>query len=85
MQWEMGGLNRIIYQDYDLIGRSFMMKSNLCALLIPGFDLIKTAMENGALGSGISGSGPSILSKGRDTADKVAKAMSTVYDEMKLL
>jgi homoserine kinase len=43
-------------------------------------------MENGALGSGISGSGPSIfaLSKGRDTADKVAKAMSTVYDEMKL-
>jgi homoserine kinase len=32
-------------------------------------------MENGALGSGISGSGPSIfaLSKGRDTADKVAK------------
>jgi homoserine kinase len=31
-------------------------------------------MENGALGSGISGS-PSIfaLSKGRDTADKVAK------------
>jgi homoserine kinase len=56
-------------------------------VLIPGFDLIKkTAMENGALGSGISGSGPSIfaLSKGRDTADKVAKAMSTVYDEMKL-
>jgi homoserine kinase len=45
-------------------------------VLIPGFDLIKkTAMENGALGSGISGSGPSIfaLSKGRDTADKVAK------------
>jgi homoserine kinase len=56
-------------------------------VLIPGFDLIKqTALENGALGSGISGSGPSIfaLSKGRDAADKIAKAMSAVYDEMKL-
>jgi homoserine kinase len=42
-------------------------------------------MENGALGSGISGSGPSIfaLSKGRDTAQS-CKAMSVVYDEMKL-
>jgi homoserine kinase len=40
-------------------------------------------MENGALGSGISGSGPSIfaLSKGRDTINKVDM---TVYDEMKL-
>jgi homoserine kinase len=50
------------------------------------FDLIKTnRLENGALGSGISGSGPSIfaLSKGRETAE-IAKAMSAVYDEMKL-
>jgi homoserine kinase len=83
----VGGLTGLYTQDYDLI-RSFMMKSEpLRSVLIPGFDLIKkTAMENGALGSGISGSGPSIfaLSKGRDTADKVAKAMSVVYDEMKL-
>ena len=59
----------------------------LRSVLIPGFDLIKkTAYENGALGSGISGSGPSIfaLSKGEATAQKIATAMCKVYDEMKL-
>jgi homoserine kinase len=91
MQWgNVGGLIAGLYtQDYDLIGRSLHdeIVEPLRSVLIPGFDLIKkTAMENGALGSGISGSGPSIfaLSKGRDTADKIAKAMSVVYDEMKL-
>jgi homoserine kinase len=80
MQWgNVGGLIAGLYtQDYDLIGRSLHdeIVEPLRSVLIPGFDLIKkTAMENGALGSGISGSGPSIfaLSKGRDTADKVAK------------
>jgi homoserine kinase len=91
MQWgNVGGLIAGLYtQDYDLIGRSLHdeIVEPLRSVLIPGFDLIKkTAMENGALGSGISGSGPSIfaLSKGKDTADKVAKAMSVVYDEMNL-
>jgi homoserine kinase len=74
----MGGLTGLYTQDYDLIGRSLHdeIVEPLRSVLIPGFDLIKkTAMENGALGSGISGSGPSIfaLSKGRDTADKVQK------------
>jgi len=38
------------------------------------------------LGSGISGSGPSIfaLSKGKDTAEKIAAAMCAVYDEINL-
>ena len=91
MQWgNVGGLIAGLYtKDYDLIGRSLHdeIVEPLRSVLIPGFDLIKqTALENGALGSGISGSGPSIfaLSKGRDTADKIAKAMSAVYDEMKL-
>ncbi|MBC7749242.1 MAG: homoserine kinase, partial [Methylotenera sp.] len=75
--------------DYDLIGRSLHdeIVEPLRSVLIPGFDLIKkTALENGALGSGISGSGPSIfaLSKGKVTADKIAKAMGAVYDEMNL-
>jgi homoserine kinase len=74
-------------QDYDLIGRSLHdeIVENLCARFDSGFDLIKqTAMENGALGSGISGSGPSIfaLSKGEATANAIAKAMSAVYDQM---
>jgi homoserine kinase len=42
-------------------------------------------MENGALGSGISGSGPSICFTKEENTDKIAKAMSAVYDEMKLL
>ena len=91
MQWgNVGGLVAGLYtQDYELIGRSLHDEiiEPLRSVLIPGFDLIKkTAMENGALGSGISGSGPSIfaLSKGKATADKVAKAMSAVYEEMNL-
>jgi homoserine kinase len=41
-------------------------------------------MENGALGSGISGSGPSIFALSRKRHRRQScKAMSTVYDEMK--
>ncbi len=91
IQWgNVGGLIAGLYsKDYDLIGRSLHdeIVEPLRSVLIPGFDLIKqTALENGALGSGISGSGPSIfaLSKGKETADKIAKAMSAVYDEINL-
>jgi homoserine kinase len=56
----------------------------LRSVLIPGFDLIKTAMENGALGSGISGSGPSIFALSKEDRRQNCKAMSAVYDEMKL-
>ena len=91
MQWgNVGGLIAGLYtQDYDLIGRSLHdeIVEPLRSVLIPGFDLIKqAALENGALGSGISGSGPSIfaLSKGKKTAGKIAKAMSAVYDAINL-
>ncbi len=91
IQWgNVGGLIAGLYtKDYDLIGRSLHdeIVEPLRSVLIPGFDLIKkAAYENDALGSGISGSGPSIfaLSKGKETADKVAKAMQNVYDTMKL-
>ena len=91
VQWgNLGGLIAGLYtQDYDLIGRSLHdeIVEPLRSVLIPGFDLIKqTALENGALGSGISGSGPSIfaLSKGVATAVKIAKAMSEVYNNLNL-
>lgn len=91
MQWgNVGGLIAGLYtKDYDLIGRSLHdeIVEPLRSVLIPGFDLIKqTALENGALGSGISGSGPSIfaLSRGKDTANQIAKAMSDVYEKMNL-
>lgn len=91
IQWgNVGGLVAGLYtNDYELIGRSLHDEiiEPVRSMLIPGFDLIKkTAYENGALGSGISGSGPSIfaLSKGIETAEKIAKAMSAVYDEINL-
>lgn len=86
----LGGLISGLYtNDYDLIGRSLNdeIVEPLRSVLIPKFDLVKQkAIENGALGGGISGSGPSIfaLSKGIETAEKVAKAMSEVYEEMNL-
>ena len=91
MQWgNVGALVAGLYtQDYALIGRSLHdeIVEPLRSILIPGFDLIKqTALANGALGSGISGSGPSIfaLSKGKVTAEKIGVAMSAVYDKMNL-
>jgi homoserine kinase len=91
MQWgNVGGLIAGLYtQDYDLIGRSLHdeIVEPIRSVLIPGFDLIKqTALANGALGSGISGSGPSIfaLSRGEATAQKISNAMSAVYDQMQL-
>jgi len=53
--------------------------------LIPGFDDVKSeTLKAGALGCGISGSGPSIfaLSKGETIAKKVAKSMKEVYQNI---
>ncbi|MBC9798397.1 homoserine kinase [Sinomicrobium weinanense] len=85
-QWgNVGGLISGLYtEDYDLISRSLHdgIIEPLRSLLIPRFSLVKgAALEAGALGSGISGSGPSIfaLSRGEDTAQKVAEAMAGGY------
>jgi homoserine kinase len=90
-QWgNLGGLIAGFYtSDYELIGRSLndVIVEPLRGPFIPKFDLIKkTALENGALGSGISGSGPSIfaLSKGIETANRIAETMSVVYKEINL-
>jgi homoserine kinase len=53
------------------------------SILIPGFDALKIACKQaGALGGGISGSGPSIfmLSKTREIAIAVEKEMKQLYD-----
>ncbi len=57
------------------------------SMLIPKFkDLRNAALQAGALGSGISGSGPSIfaLSKGLETAKAVGIAMEKVYTDLDL-
>jgi len=91
IQWgNVGGLIAGLYtEDYDLIGRSLHDEiiEPLRSILIPEFTLIKKlALESGALGVGISGSGPSIfaLSKGKETAAKVAKVMCEVYNNINL-
>lgn len=62
--------------DYQLISRSLedVIIEPTRSILIPEFNKMKElAKESGALGGGISGSGPSIfaLSKGKETAEKV--------------
>lgn len=85
-QWaNVGGLVSGLHtSDYDLIGRSLIdvIVEPARKHLIPHFDAVKeAAMQKGALGAGISGSGPTIfaLSKGEDTAQKVAEAMRAIY------
>jgi homoserine kinase len=70
--------------DHDLIGRSLedVIIEPARSILIPGFDRIKKAcLEAGALGGGISGSGPSIfmLSKSQQTALEVEQVMQDIY------
>lgn len=88
-QWgNVGGLIAGLFtEDYELIGRSLEdhIVEPIRSILIPGFDKVKEkALETGALGCGISGSGPSIyaLSKGEIIANDVAKAMTEVYDKI---
>ena len=88
-QWgNVGGLVAGLFQeDYELIGRSLVdyIVEPIRSILIPGFDEVKTsAIKAGALGCGISGSGPSIFafSKGEETAKKVAESMKTVYQKI---
>jgi homoserine kinase len=71
--------------DYDLIGRSLedVIIEPVRSILIPGFDALKLACKQaGALGGGISGSGPSIfmLSKTKEIAIAVEKEMKQLYD-----
>ena len=83
-RWRIG-LPRLFQEDYELIGRSLVdyIVEPIRSILIPGFDEVKTsAIKAGALGCGISGSGPSIFAfskKGEETAKKVAESMKKVY------
>ena len=73
--------------DLDLIGRSLedVIIEPVRSILIPGFDEIKSrCMQAGALGGGISGSGPSVfmLSKTESTAQAVEKVMHEIYERI---
>lgn len=73
--------------DYDLIGRSLedVIIEPVRSILIPGFNDVKQqCLEAGALGGGISGSGPSIFMLNRDEekARLMAEIMKDIYDRI---
>ncbi|NJB35146.1 homoserine kinase [Croceivirga sp. JEA036] len=85
-QWgNVGGLVAGLFtNDYELIGRSLEdhIIEPIRSILIPEFaNVTQAAKKAGALGAGISGSGPSIfaLSEGEQIAKKVADAMRKIY------
>jgi len=90
-QWgNVGSLIVGLYtDDYDLIGRSLHDEiiEPVRSLLIPGFKQMKAAaLEAGALGCSISGSGPSLfaLSTSENRARKIGKEMGRVLEEIDL-
>jgi len=87
-QWaNVGSLVHALHtSDYDLIKEALhdVVIEPFRKQLIPHFEEVRVAVkEIGALGCAISGSGPSIfaLSKGKDIAIAVEKAMHRVYSD----
>jgi len=88
-QWgNVAGLvSGLFKKHYQLISRSLedVLIEPIRSILIPGFDDVKKkSLEAGALGGGISGSGPSVfmLSEHRKNADQVETAMIDVYQKI---
>ena len=74
----------LMKEDYDLISRSMVdvIIEPVRSILIPEFDFVKqAALDNGALGCSISGSGPSMfaLSRGVENARKVGEVMKQTF------
>ena len=81
-QWgNLGAFVSALYrEDYELMSRSLKdgIVEPMRSLLIPNFENLKNASKDaGAIGFGISGSGPSVfaLTQGLKTAKEVAKAL----------
>jgi homoserine kinase len=77
----------LMKSDFGLIGRSMqdVIVEPVRAELIPGFYSVKeSAMNAGAIGCGISGSGPSLfaLSDSEDKAHKIVLAMSEAFAKL---
>ncbi len=88
-QWgNLGGLIAGLYrEDYELIGRSLqdVIVEPVRSLLIPGFDRAKkAALDAGALGCSISGSGPSLfaLSTSEADAERIGTAMRQSFTDL---
>jgi homoserine kinase len=89
MQWAnvAGLVTGFMKKDIALIGRSLqdVIVEPVRSKLIPGFDEVKKrSLQAGALGGGISGSGPTLfmISAEQHTAQQVSKEMASVYDRL---
>ncbi|WP_080780521.1 homoserine kinase [Chryseobacterium phocaeense] len=90
-QWgNIAGLvTGILKNDIPLIGRSLndVIIEPVRSILIPKFEEIKAkSLKMGALGGGISGSGPSIfmLTERKQAAQDIARMMKSVYDDIEV-
>jgi homoserine kinase len=84
-----GLITGLLRSDYQLIGSSLedYIAEPERAFLIPGYYRIKqVALDAGALGAGISGSGPSVfaLSNDGDLAGTIGREMSSVFSDLKI-
>lgn len=89
IQWAnvAGLIAGLMQSDYDLIGRSLVdvIVEPMRSTLIPSYAAVKQASAAaGALGGGISGSGPSVfmLSRDEQTARSVEAAIRAVYEQV---
>ncbi|MFC3879157.1 homoserine kinase [Algoriphagus namhaensis] len=86
----VAGLIAGLFQsDFELISRSLkdVIAEPYRASLLPGFETVKSAMlRAGALGMGISGSGPTlfVLSKGAHLHEKFGSEAKKIYDQLGL-
>ena len=90
-QWgNLGALVSALYtNDYDLLGRSLKddIVEPIRSILIPYFDEIKAiSLESGALGFGISGSGPSVyaMCRGQQNAEKVKASIAEFMEKQSI-
>ncbi|HAJ82043.1 MULTISPECIES: homoserine kinase [Zunongwangia] len=90
-QWgNLGALVSALYtNDYELLGRSLKdeIVEPIRSILIPYFDEIKTiSLESGALGFGISGSGPSVyaMCRGEENAEKVKSSIAQFMEKQSI-
>jgi homoserine kinase len=88
-QWGNLGafVSSLFNEDYDLMSRSLkdVIVEPMRSLLIPEFESLKNAsIDAGALGFGISGSGPSVfaLTKGMDFAHQVSDALEQIISSI---
>ncbi|MCJ0742110.1 homoserine kinase [Pedobacter montanisoli] len=90
-QWgNVAGLvSGLFLDDLDLVGRSMkdVLVEPFRSILIPGFEELRNiAIENGAVGFGISGSGPSVFALTKDslTARKITDLQQAHLTKMKI-